>query len=154
MEKGARRVNRQADIKGQVSWGRQRWNSQSVVGRACVVEIARGRCVGDPDLRLAAATGGHDPHPLMKRPTYRPVKHQQLGSWKLHGKVVFQGSSGMDALASPLDWGTRSATGGCRYWRRQVTLWLGLAASRLNWVDNAAYLLRVFLNLELSDFAP
>ncbi|KAF3072094.1 hypothetical protein CFAM422_005825 [Trichoderma lentiforme] len=154
MEKGGRRVNRQADIKGQVSWGRQRWDAQRVVGRACVVEIARGRCVGDPDLRLAAATGGHDPHPLMKRPTYRPVKHQQLGSWKLHGKVVFQGSSGMDALASPLDWGTRSATGGLQVLAAPSNAVVGLSGTAAKLGGQRGLSLTGLFEPELSDFAP
>lgn len=37
------------------------------------------------------------------------------------------------ALASPLELGTRTTTGGCRYWQREVTLCFSLAAPRLSW---------------------
>lgn len=48
-------------------------------------------------------------------------------------KVVSQGSMGsmewVVALASPLELGTRTTTGGCRYWQREVTLCFSLVGT-------------------------
>lgn len=49
-------------------------------------------------------------------------------------KVVFQGSmEWVVALASPLELGTRSTTGGLQVLQREVTLCFSLAAPRLSW---------------------
>lgn len=94
--------------------GERRVECADVEVRACVVdvgvEIASRRCSSGSDRWSSRDSDSGYPHPLMKGPACRPVKHQQQD----HGnyKGVLPRLHGMDALASPLQRGaTVSATG-------------------------------------------
>jgi hypothetical protein len=93
-------------------------------------------------------TDGFDPHPLIKRPACRPVKHQQCNHANYKGGLPrLIGMGTVVALASPPGLGTRTTTGGCRYWQREVTLCFSLVAPRLSWGYAAQ-------GLQPSDCAP
>jgi hypothetical protein len=75
-----------------------------------VLEIAGWRCRNALGLCFFPAdSDSYDPHPLIKRPACRPVKHQRWDHGNYKGGLPRL--HGMDALASPLNWGQGALRG-------------------------------------------